>query len=157
MSTSDEVLYYLHRAKARVEGDAVVPPERADAVRFTRRQLEEALPHAHAGAEVPDGARLKPLKVAALGAMRPVTSSQGEFNHAVLRALDSATEALEQLSQRVEVGEQHANRIQAGVATGQLTVDDLVDDVRELRTEVAELAQVVAELRQGLGADRADP
>lgn len=147
MTDTDEVLLFLHRAKARVEGGAADPTPGADAVRYTRDRLSEALPHMDAGSEIPADARLKPVKQAVLGAMRPVTSHQAPFNKAVLQAIDGAAAAIEGLAHAVDRNEQHANRLQVGVATTELTVDDLVDEVRDLRSQVAELAEQVAALR----------
>jgi O-antigen chain-terminating methyltransferase len=156
MTDSDEVLRFLHRAKERVEGGATDPLPGADAVRYTRDRLEEALPHAHAGSELPDGARLKPVKQVVLGAVRPVTSNQAPFNRAILQALDGAAAAIEGLAHSVDLHEQHATRLQAGVATTELAVDDLIDDVRALRSEVAELTATVASLQAAVDAARSD-
>ena len=117
MTDTDQVLMFLHQAKARVEGGAIDPTPGADAVRYTRDRLEEALPYVHAGSELPADARLKPVKQVVLGAVRPVTSNQAPFNKAVLQALDGAAAAIEGLAHTVDLHEQHANRVQAAVAT----------------------------------------
>jgi septal ring factor EnvC (AmiA/AmiB activator) len=150
MTDTDEVLVFLERAKARVEGGAAEPTTGTDAVRYARDRLSEALPHVHGGAELPADARLKPVKQAVLEAMRPITSHQGPFNRAILQAVDGATAAIEGLAHAVDRQEQHANRLQAGVATTELTVDDLVDELASLRTQVADLADQVAALRAQL-------
>ena len=154
MTDTDEVLLFLERAKARVEGGGAEPTPGADAVRYTRDRLAEALPHVHGGAELPTDARLRPVKAAVLGTMRPVTSHQAPFNKAVLQAIDGAAAAIEGLAHAVDRQEQHASRVQAGVATTELTVDDLVDDVRELRAQVAELTAAVESLRAQVQQDR---
>jgi SAM-dependent methyltransferase len=82
-----------------------------------------------------------------LGVVRPVTSNQAPFNTAILQALDGAAAAVEGLAHSVELQEQHANRVQATVATTELTVDDLVDDARSLRADVATLTDHLAALR----------
>ena len=156
MTDTDQVLMFLHQAKARVEGGGIDPTAGADAVRYTRDRLTEALPHAHAGAELPADARLRPVKKVVLGAMRPVTSNQAPFNTAVLQALDGAAAAIEGLAGQVELHEQHANRVQAAVATTELTVDDLVDDARELRASLADLTDAVSSLRAEVAAARSD-
>src|SRR4051794_30274476 len=156
MTDTDEVLLFLHRAKARVEGGATDPTPGADAVRYTRDRLEEALPYAHAGGELPQGARLKPVKQVVLGAVRPVTSNQAPFNRAILQALDGAAAAIEGLAQSVELQEQHANRVQAAVATTELTVDDLVDDGRALRSQLADLTSAVTGLRAEVASTRSE-
>ena len=156
MTDTDQVLMFLHQAKARVEGGAIDPTPGADAVRYTRDRLEEALPYVHAGSELPADARLKPVKQVVLGAVRPVTSNQAPFNKAVLQALDGAAAAIEGLAHTVDLHEQHANRVQAAVATTELTVDDLVDDARDLRSQLAELTAHVAGLRDDLAAARSE-
>ncbi|WP_426573388.1 methyltransferase domain-containing protein [Aquihabitans sp. McL0605] len=158
MTDTDEVLLFLHRAKARVEGGATepAPVPGAEAVRYTRDRLEEALPYAHAGAELPEHARLRPVKQAMLGAVRPVTSNQGPFNKAVLQALDGAAAAIEGLAHTVDLQEQHANRLQAGVATTDLTIDDLVDDVRALRAQIGELTDQLGGLHAHVAEARSD-
>lgn len=156
MSDSDEVLAYLHAAKARVEGGGTHDPRGPEAVRYARARLEEALPHVHAGSALPDDARLKPVKQAVLGAVRPVTSHQEPFNRAVLQALDGVAEALDGVLHRADLHEQQAARLQAGVATAELAIDDLADDVRSLRHEVGDLAAAVAALHGSVEAARAE-
>lgn len=150
MPNSDEVLKYLRLAQERVEGGALDLPPGSDAVRYTRDRLAEALPYAHAGLLLPQGTRLRPLKQAVLGAVRSIPANQAPFNTLVLQAIDGAAAAIEGLAHSVDVQEQHASRLQAGVATTELTVDDLVDDVRSLRTQVADLADQVADLRRAV-------
>ena len=156
MTDTDEVLLFLHRAKARVEGGAVDHTPGADAVRYTRERLEAALPYAHAGGELPDGARLKPVKQVVLGAVRPVTSNQAPFNRAILQALDGAAAAIEGLAQSVEIQEQHANRVQAAVATAEVAVDDLVDDSRALSSQLTDLTDAIDHLRADVAANRSE-
>src|SRR4051812_29284750 len=122
MTDQDQVLTFLHRAKARVEGEGIDPASGSEAIRYTRDRLEEALPYVHAGAELPADARLKPVKQVVLGISRPVTSNQAPFNRAVLQALDGAAEAIEGLARTVDLGDHHANRVQAALATTELAV-----------------------------------
>ena len=156
MTDQDQVLTFLHRAKARVEGGGIDPTTGSDAVRYTRDRLEEALPYAHAGSDLPADARLRPVKQVVLGISRPVTSNQAPFNRAVLQALDGAAAAIEGLASSVELGEQHANRVQAAVATTELAVDDLLDESRTVRTQLAELTDAVALLRAEVASARSD-
>jgi SAM-dependent methyltransferase len=156
VTDQDQVLMFLHRAKARVEGDGIDPTPGAEAVRYTRDRLEEALPHVHAGAELPADARLKPVKQVVLGLSRPVTSNQAPFNRAILQALDGAAAAIEGLVHSVELGEQHANRVQAAVATTELAVDDLIDDGRAVRDQLADLTDAVTALRAEVAEARSD-
>jgi hypothetical protein len=156
MTDQDEVLTFLRRAKARVEGDSLDPHPDSEAIRYTRDRLEEALPYAHAGADLPADARLKPVKQVVLGLSRPVTSNQAPFNHAILQALDGAAEAVEGLARKVDLGDQHANRVQAALATVELTVDDLVDEGRSVRRQLADVAESVTALRAEVAAARSD-
>ena len=156
MTDQDQVLTFLHQAKARVEGDGIDPTPGSEAVRYTRDRLEEALPYVHAGAELPADARLKPVKQVVLGLSRPVTSNQAPFNKAVLQALDGAAAAIEGLAHSVELHDQHANRVQAALATTELTVDDLVDDGRTVRSQLTELTDHVAALRAEVAEARSD-
>lgn len=156
MTDTDQVLTFLHRAKARVEGDGIDPTPGAEAVQYTRDRLEEALPYAHAGADLPADTRLKPVKQVVLGMSRPVTSNQAPFNTAVLQAIDGAAAAIEGLARTVELHDQHANRVQAAVATTELTVDDLVDDGRAVRDQLAQLTDAVEALRAEVAETRSD-
>lgn len=156
MTDTDQVLTFLHEAKARVEGGGIAPSSGAEAVRYTRDRLEEALPYAHAGADLPADARLRPVKQVVLGVSRPVTSNQAPFNRAVLQALDGAAAAIESMVQNVELHEQHVNRVQSSVATTELTLDGLVDDGRQQRDQLAELTDAVASLRAEVAAARSD-
>lgn len=156
MSDTDEVLAYLHAAKQRVEGGSTDPTRGDDAVRHARAHLEQALPHAHAGSQLPEGARLKPVKQAVLGAVRPVTSHQEQFNRAVLQTLDGTTEALDGVLRRADLHEQQAARLQAGVATAELAIDELTDELRALRGEVGSLAEQVRAVAALVAEARSD-
>ena len=148
MTERDQVLWFLERAKLRVEGsepaenpDAVAP---VDAVRFAQDRLVEALEHAHAGEEIPAHARLRPMKQAVLAAVRPVTSHQRPFNMQLLASVDALADALERVARATEVQEQRTIRVQAALATTDVTVDDLVDGIRRLSDVVSGLADTVA-------------
>lgn len=156
MTDTDQVLMFLQQAKARVEGGGIEPGTGADAVRYTRDRIEEALPFAHAGADLPADARLRPVKQVVLGVSRPVTSNQGPFNRAVLQALDGAAAAIEAMVENVELHEQHVNRVQASVATTELTLDGLVDDGRTARDQLDALTDAVAALQAEVAEARSD-
>lgn len=156
MTDTDQVLKFLHQAKERVEGGGIDPSSGAEAVRYTRDRLEEALPFAHAGADLPADARLRPVKQVVLGVSRPVTSNQAPFNKAVLQALDGAAAAIESMVQNVELHEQHVNRVQASVATTELTLDGLVEDGRVARDQLTELTLAVTALRAEVAEARSD-
>lgn len=156
MTDTDQVLKYLHQAKARVEGDGIDPTPGAEAVHYTRQRLEDALPFAHAGSELPADTRLKPVKQVVLGMNRPVTSHQAPFNTAVLQAIDGAAAAIESLVHSVDIHEQQTNRVQAALATTELTVDELVDDNRTVRDQLSVLTDQVVALRAEVAEARSD-
>ncbi len=181
MIERSQVLHFLERAKARVEGADPAPGPEADTVRYARDRLEDAVTFAHAGTELPPGTRLRPVKAAVLAAVRPVTSHQEPFNLQVLAALDGLTDAVERLSHRVGQADRHVSRMQSTVATTDVTVDGVTEDVRrlaatvdelvsatvrldaartgdasELRAELADLRAELADLRDDLDAVRTD-
>ena len=140
------MLHYLEAAKARVEGGDQAPTHATEAIAYTRDRLEEAVGHAHAGEDLPADARMRPVKQAVLAGLRPVTSHQHPFNLQLLAAVDGIAGAVDQLSQLVDVQEHRSTRIQASLATTDLTLDDVVEGVRRLSTDVA---LALAELRAG--------
>lgn len=133
MTDTSKVLQYLEQAAARAEdGDELEPAPEAETIRHTRHHLSEAAGFAHAGAEVPPGARLRPVKTALLSAVRPVTSNQRAFNEQLLAAVDALTAAADRIAQQLTIQAQRTARLQAGVATTDLTIDDLDAEVRRL-------------------------
>src|SRR3954469_15586301 len=143
----DQILKFLEQAKARVEGEELSVTPAGDAVHYARERLEEALVHAHAGSELPTNARLRPIKQAMLKAVRPVTSHQRPYNEELLSAVDAIAAAMERLSQMADIQEQRSTRMQASLATTDLTVDDLVDGLRRLTDTVSD---ALVEVRSGL-------
>lgn len=170
MTDTSKVLQFLEQAAARAEdGEELEPTAEADTIRYTRHHLSEAAGFAHAGADVPAHARLRPVKTALVSAMRPVTSNQRQFNEQVLAAIDGLTAAADRISQQLTLQSQRTARLQAGVATTDLTIDDLDAEVRRLGTEVAGVAAELAahaevlarredldDLRDELGAARTE-
>jgi SAM-dependent methyltransferase len=152
MTERDQVLRFLERAKARVEGDDATQPPATDAVQYARDRLEEAIVHAHAGEDIPAGARLRSVKQAVIAGMRPVTSHQRPFNLQLLSAVDGLAAALDQVARATEVQEQRTARVQASLATTDITVDDLVDGVRRLSDVVAGLSEAVGDMRRTVAA-----
>jgi len=137
MTDTSKVLHYLEQAAARAEdGEELEPTAEADTIRYAREHLAQAAGFAHAGADVPAGARMRPVKNALLAPMRPVTSNQRMFNEQVLAAVDGLTAAADRIGQQLTIQAQRASRLQAGVATTDLTIDDLDTEVRRL-TELA--------------------
>ena len=146
MTDTSKVLKYLEQAAARAEaGDDANPPSEAEAIGYTRAQLTDAAQFAHAGADLPPGARLKPVKSAILTGLRPVTSNQGEFNKRLLAAVDGLTAATERIGHEIPRQEQRMARIQAGIATTDLTIDDLAAEVNRLGDTVRDLTEAVQE------------
>jgi SAM-dependent methyltransferase len=143
----DQILRFLEQAKARVEGEELSVTPAGDAVHYARERLEEAFVHAHAGSELPTNARLRPVKQAMLKAVRPVTSHQRPYNEQLLSAVDAIAAAMERLSQMADIQEQRSTRMQASLATTDLTVDDLVDGLRRLTDTVSD---ALVEVRSGL-------
>jgi hypothetical protein len=155
MTDTSKVLRYLERAAARADGgDDPDPPPEAETIRATREHLKEAAAHAHVGRDVPAGARLRPVKQAFVATLRPVTSYQRVFNDEVLAAVDALTAAADRLARQLTLHDQRTARLQAGVATTDLTVDDLSDDVRSLADRLEGLGASVDALRTELAAVR---
>ncbi len=115
-------------------------PARSEGVRYTRDRLHEASGFADAGTMIPPGARLKPVKQAMLTFVRPVTSHQVPFNAQVLAAINGLAGEIERCTSDLARQEQRAMRLQAGIATTDLTVDDLNDTAKQLSADVDELA-----------------
>lgn len=155
MTDTSKVLQYLEQAAARAEdGDELEPTAEADTIRDTRHHLSEAAGFAHAGADVPQGARLRPVKTALLSAVRPVTSNQRAFNEQLLAAVDALTAAADRIAQQLTIQAQRTARLQAGVATTDLTIDDLDAEVRRLTDLAGEVG--LAGLRVEVDGIRSD-
>ncbi|MCU1453443.1 MAG: methyltransferase type 11 [Acidimicrobiales bacterium] len=162
MIDSSEVLHFMERAAARTRGedDADDAPDdaylatRSEGVLWARDRLHDALQHVHAGGEVPKEARLRPIKKAIVTAMRPVTSHQADFNRSALGAIDGVVAEAERLAVDMARQEQASIRLQAAVATTDLTVDDINDTVRRFGDEVERMAGTVAELRAAMDAQQ---
>lgn len=148
MNQRDQVLHFLALAKARVEGEDVVQTlEARKAVGYARDRLEEAMDHAHAGEALAADVRLRPVKQAIVAAVRPVTSHQRHFNLQLLAATDALTACIEGLAQADDGHESRANRVQAALATTDLTVDHLVEGVRRLSDAVTSIAADIGDVR----------
>lgn len=152
MTDDSDALAYIGRAAAHVDGEkaagVVAPQPEADpALRAARHRLHEAAAVAHVGTDIPPDARLKPVKQALLAAVRPVTSHQRPFNEQILAAISGLADSVGASVRDVELQKQHTTRIQAGVATFDLTLDELVEDVRQLSARTAGLADAVNDLR----------
>lgn len=155
MTDSRKVFRLMEQVAARAQGDDVEsvdeavdeePPIRSEGVRYTRDRLHDASAFAAAGTTLPAGARLKPVKQAMLTFVRPVTSHQVPFNGQVLAAIDGLAGEIERLTADLARQEQRAVRLQAGIATTDLTVDDLNDSVKLLGADLDALAASMQEL-----------
>lgn len=111
-----------------------------------RRLIDDARGHlvaatstSGAGTDVPGDARLRSVKMAAVTAMRPVTSHQVPFNAEVLMVLDRLAAAVEALVPGDALAsdlELRFQRMRAAVATLEVQVDDLDHGRRSARDEV---------------------
>ncbi len=153
MSDRELVRSYIERAAVRADGDLG---------QYVRDRVAEARPHAHAGAEVPEGARLRGVKQAMVAASRPVTSHQSVVNNQVLDALDRVAEDLRELAARVTTTDQYVSRVRATAATIEGLVDELVVGFEAERRAREELGgRLEAELeraerfREDIGAELA--
>ena len=170
MTDSRKVLRLMEKAAARAQGEDPddlddladeEPPLRSEGVRYTRERLHEASGFAAAGTALPADARLKPVKQAMLTFVRPVTSHQVPFNGQILAAIDGLAGEIERFTTDLARQEQRAVRLQAGIATTDLTVDDLNDSVKQFGADIDEfagtlesLAASVAELQTTIGLVR---
>jgi O-antigen chain-terminating methyltransferase len=130
MTDRDLVRSYIERAAVRADGDLG---------QFVRDRVAEARPHAHAGSEVPEGARLRGVKQAVVAASRPVTSHQSAVNHQVLDALDRVADDLRELAARITTTDQYVSRVRATAATLEGLVDELVTGFEAERAAREEL------------------
>lgn len=155
MTDTSKVLRFLEQAAARADGgDDPDPPPEAETIRYARDHLKTAADHAHAGSEVPAGSRMRPVKQAVVATMRPVTSYQRVYNEEMLAAVDGLTAAADRLARQITLQDQRTARLQAGVATTDLTVDDLNDDLRALADRLDATVAAVDALRLELAGVR---
>lgn len=152
MTDTSKVLRFLERAAARAElGDPDVPNE-DETITYTRDRLREAVLFAHAGSEVPAEARMRSVKKAVVAGMRPVTSNQAKFNEHLLGAADGLAATAEALRNHLAMQDQRLARFQAGIASADLTLDDLNDDLRRLADQIDGLTEGIDGLRMDLAA-----
>jgi O-antigen chain-terminating methyltransferase len=152
MTETSHVLRYLEEAAARADaGEDAAPPSQDEALRHTRNNLRVAAEHLHVGAAIPDDVRLRGVKQALVGTLRPITSHQQTFNTHLTGAVDGIAAVAEALGRSVAQQEQRTNRLQAAVATTDLTVDDVVTEVRALSGQVADLLAAVDTLGRQVG------
>src|SRR5699024_6830708 len=146
MTETERVLRFLEEAADRAvgESDDVEPPSEAETLSETRRNLETALVHAHAGGDIPAEARLRGVKKAVVTGFRPVTSHQRVFNVHTLGAVENLARATEALAANLAYQDTRTKRLQASNATTNLTVDDLAAQIEDLSSRVENTERVIA-------------
>ncbi|MEJ7584351.1 MAG: class I SAM-dependent methyltransferase [Acidimicrobiales bacterium] len=164
-SDRDEPLRYVDEIAARATGfgsGSFAPPEsptESPTIDEVRRHVDEAWAVSGAGTHLPADARMRQVKRAILLAMRPVTSHQVPFNRELAVAVQGLVGALAHLEARIDGGERAietaSSRLQASVATAELTIDDLADTVSHLTDAVEQLLGRTDDLEQRLSAERA--
>ena len=147
MTDRELVRSYIERAAVRADGDLG---------RYVRDRVDEARPHAHAGAEVPEGARLRGVKQAVVAASRPVTSHQSVVNHQVLDALDRVADDLRELAARITTADQYVSRVRATAATIEGLVDELVTGFEAEREAREALGGQIAAEQERFASFRAE-
>ena len=120
----DEV---ARRSGAEEQSGATHPP--MGSLGVAQQGLDAARPFLMMGTELPPEARLRSLKRALLAVSRPVSSHQVQFNHGIFQAVE------ELLLER----ERSAARLQAALATADVTIAEQAAALDELREEVAVL------------------
>ncbi len=143
----DEVQEWQDRVAA-----AALSPRAHAALTESRDHLNAAWQASDAGTESAPAGKLRHAHKAALVGMRHVTSHQVPFNRELVVAVDRLTRVVEELATRLEVVDEMDDRsatglrrLQAGVATLGVQLDDGAG-------ELADLAEVVADLADRLGA-----
>lgn len=128
------------------------PPEDGpedDPVAEAGRLLGIAREALDGGVDIPADTRLRPAKEAVLKAVRPITDVQHRVDDHTIGSVDVLVKEA-----RLQRG--RTTRLLAGMATVDLAVDGVEDEVRALRDEVAALRREVEELRRAAG-DGTDP
>ncbi|HET8930386.1 MAG TPA: methyltransferase domain-containing protein, partial [Acidimicrobiales bacterium] len=97
------------------------------------------------------GARARPVKKVLLDGLRPVTSYQRVFNSRVLEALGTIAGLVRAQGSELHTLEPRLNRMNAAIATIDVAIDEVSEQVRDLEDRFAAV-EAVSE-----GADRLDP
>lgn len=170
----------------RVEagGAATTPVDPTHAMHRVLDDLRVAAANAHAGQAIPEGSRARVVKQAVVAGMRPVAGTQHVFNLRILEAVTQLGEVVVGLSDLVaelraasgelrgrfdEVTVTHRadvtrmNRLDASLATIDVALDLLADDVRGLighstgADGAAPAASVPASVADVLASDDSEP
>ncbi|CAN5579758.1 hypothetical protein BH24ACT4_BH24ACT4_08280 [soil metagenome] len=120
-------------------------PEQSRAeLAHARQRLETAWHTSDSGTEIPEEARLRPVKRAMMASLRPVTSHQVPFNRELVAAIDRLANVVEDVQARVDGGDSRVDdalkRVQAGIATVDVAGADVELEVAALRERVDEVA-----------------
>lgn len=161
---AEELQRYVDEAAARATG--AEPAYAGRSAEPAAATVEQVLHHLHeawavsgAGTDLPADARMRQVKRAILMAMRPVTSHQVPFNRELAVAVKELAGGLAAIGARVDDVDRTVDtasaRLQANLATTELTVDDLADDVGRLTEAVDELLTRTKRLEEELVDERA--
>jgi SAM-dependent methyltransferase len=147
MSDTAKVMRYLDEAAARVEGggadesvpegedqvahDAPVLAPRTGGLQDARDGLARAAAMQVGPRSVPPDARMRSVKMAILTATRPITGPQGVVNDELRFAIEGLATETQRVTADLQLQEQRNARLQASIATTDLTVDDLDASVRD--------------------------
>lgn len=104
-----------------------------------RLMLDEATQHAHVGEEIPEDARARPVKKALVDGLRPLTSYQRVFNNRVLEVLETLTGLMQAQTATQHLVEPRLGRMNTAVATVDLAIDQIAEQVRELEVRLASI------------------
>ncbi|MGI8940076.1 MAG: hypothetical protein ACR2JF_18040 [Iamia sp.] len=141
-------------------GPAAAParsPEQSRAeLADARQRLETAWHTSDSGTEIPDEARLRPVKRAMMAGLRPVTSHQVPFNRELVVAIDRLANVVEDVQARVDGGDARVDdalkRVQAGIATVDVAGADVELEVAALRERLDELTRRLEAAEDDLAA-----
>lgn len=106
-----------------------------------RLMLDEAHQHAHVGEDIPAGVRARQVRKVLLGGLRPVTTYQRAFNTRVLEVLETLTGLAHVQAVDRHPIEPQLNRMNAAVATIDVAIDEVSEQVRALDARVADIEQ----------------
>lgn len=115
-----------------------------DAFDDIQRLLDEAAAHAHAGAEVPPTARLRPAKAAYVKAMRPVTSFQRVYNDKILLAISRLKDHFETIARNEYGTPAQLDRLNVSIATLEVALDQVDERVRSIDRRFAAVDERIA-------------
>lgn len=108
-----------------------------------RHRIEAAWRSSSSGTDIPDSARLRPVKQAMLVGLRPVTSHQVPFNRELVVAIDRLANVVEDVVERIDRPDEHVEgalrQLRAAVATIDLAGADVEAEVATLQEAIDDL------------------